>query len=122
MLGITILGAVFVSLLSSIVIQKNWLTSILNTLHINNIDVTPTAWDFFFSQQKSAWVIITLKNGNRFFGKYDENSFAASDSEFQDIYIEKTYALDENQNWKEVNRSKGALISRGDIESIEFFT
>ena len=42
-LGITILGSGFISLMASIVIQKKWITLILNKLHINNIGITPTA-------------------------------------------------------------------------------
>lgn len=122
MLAITIVGAAFISIVIAMIVQKNWIPSILNKIKVRSIHTTPTAWDYFFSKQEPAWIIVSLKSGQRFYGLYDSKSFAASDSEYRDIYIEKTYILDENKNWVESERSKGVLISKEDIETIEFYT
>ena len=50
----------------------------------------PTAWDFLFSKIKPAWVVVTLKNGNKIYGYLSQASYISSDAAERDIYISHT--------------------------------
>jgi len=121
LLLITVAGASILSFAISIIRQKNYMKIILEKLNIKIINPTPTAWDYFFSCQKSFWVIVRLKSGTELYGLFSTQSFASSDFEERDIYIEKVYTIDDNMNWIEDNRSQGILIDKNEIETIEFF-
>lgn len=55
-------------------------------MRVNKIHPVPTAWDYYFSKQEEAWIIVTLKNGKTIYGKFSEHSFASSDAEERDLY------------------------------------
>jgi hypothetical protein len=81
-----------------------------------------SAWDFFFSQRKCKWVIVTLKNGNKIAGKYNLDSFASA-YPGKDIYISEVWKLVQNASAfeRKVNRTSGIIIFESEISSIEFF-
>ncbi len=82
----------------------------------------PTAWDFFFSKRKSAFVLIHLTNGNKIGGYYGPNSYATSYPREGDIFIEKSIRVDQNGRFLEViSDSCGFLIRKNEYELIEFF-
>ena len=62
-----------------------------------------------------------LENGKIVRGYYSENSFASSDSNFNDVYVEKLYKMDEDGKWKEVERTSGIWISPAEIKYIKFY-
>lgn len=117
---ITIIAAIVVALCISVIKQKNIVGCIFSKFNINSINYVPTAWDFYFSKQNESWVIVTLKSEKTIYGKYSVNSFASSDSEERDLYIEQTYKYIEEQPWGVDNTSNGILISKDEIETIEF--
>lgn len=119
-LAITVIGATSLALLIGIVKQKGWIEIFFLKLKVNKIHPVPTAWDYYFSQQKETWIIVTLKSGKVIYGKYSTESFSSSDPEERDIYIEKTYILDDNMVWNEDEKSNGVFVSKEDIETIEF--
>ena len=116
----TIIGASLIGLLLGVIKQKGIIECIFSKRDINKIHPVPTAWDYYFSKQEESWIIVTLKNGKCIYGLFSENSFASSDPDERDIYIEKTYTLGENMEWIEDDKSNGILISKDDIETIEF--
>ena len=61
-----------------------------------------------------------MKNGKTIYGKFSEHSFASSDTEERDLYIEKTYNIKEDMTWVEDDKSKGILVAKDEIETIEF--
>lgn len=119
---VTIVGAVILALSIGIIKQKKLINLLFFKFKINKKQPEPTAWDYFFAKQEEAWVIVTLKSGKTVYGKYSVNSFASSIPEERDIYIEKTYLFDEEKGWIEDKRSKGILIFKEEIETIEFFS
>lgn len=81
----------------------------------------PTAWDYFFNKKEECFVTIRLKSGNMVSGNFFSNSFASSDAEERDLYLEKIYDVDDANVWNEIPRGKGMYISKDEIETIEFF-
>jgi Family of unknown function (DUF6338) len=79
-----------------------------------------TAWDWYFSQKKPAWVIVTLKNGSRVYGLFGRNSFAGNDPDRRDLYLEATYRLLSNGEWAPNEDTRGILILGDQIAVIEF--
>ncbi len=89
-------------------------------LQLNNS--IPTAWDYFYNQKKSYFVVVSLKSGKTIYGLYSEKSFSSSESSERDLYIEKTYKYSKKEPWKEIPRNKGIYIDKNEIETIEFYS
>lgn len=90
-------------------------------LQITSTDVEASAWDFKFKQIENEWVIITLNNNKvirGFIGKY---SYISSNPRERDIYIDKVYMVNEQQEWIKKEGTDGILIKAEEIKSIEFF-
>lgn len=80
------------------------------------------AWDYIFGRRESFWVIVHLKNDKMVGGKYDTNSYASSYPAEEQIYLEEVWKLDKNGKFLgPIERSKGMLILKDEIVSIEFF-
>lgn len=109
-----------VALIIGILKQKDRARKVLDALKIRNMHPVPTAWDYIFSKQEPSWVIVTLIDNRLIMGLYSKNSFASSDSEERDIYIEKIFDVDENNQWIENIRNKGILISKDQVKTIEY--
>ena len=122
LLILTILGAIILALIIAFIKQKEIIEKFLKKLNVRKIHPVPTAWDYYFSKQKSAWVIVTLKSGKTIYGEYSNKSFSSSDADERDLYIEKVYNFKEGEAWNEIERSKGILITKDEIETIEFFS
>jgi hypothetical protein len=117
---ITLAGAAVIAGIVVAIKQSRIIPKTLNRFGVKTIDSTPTAWDYCFSSQEASWVIITLVGGDVICGHYSSDSFASSDYNERDIYIEKVYALDETDTWIENAKSKGVYLSYGSIRTIEF--
>jgi uncharacterized membrane protein YhaH (DUF805 family) len=118
---ITLIGATIVAFVVGLIKQKGLLSAIFNKLHlpINTINSMPTAWDYWFSKQQPAWVIVTLVNGEKVYGLFAQKSFAASEKDGRDIYIEKVYEYEADKPWIEVENSMGIYIPKEQINYIE---
>lgn len=84
---------------------------------------TQKPWDFVFAQRKPYWVIVTLKDGRKIGGLFASNSFASSAPAPEQIYLEKEWALNENDRFdKEHEKTGGVIILSAEIVTVEFFT
>lgn len=117
---LTLAGAAVMATLIVIIKQKNLIYKMLEKLKIRSIHSTPTAWDYIFSQQHSDYVIVTLTDDTKIKGWFSTNSFASSDSEERDLYIEDLYYDEGEQEWVEDADSNGIYISKDQIKFIEF--
>lgn len=117
---ITVFGAAIVALIIGAFIQREVFPNLLGMLKLKRILPQATAWDFFFSKEESAWVIITLLDGSKVMGRYDTKSCASSDYEERDIYVEEVFTIDDNNVWQNNEKSLGIYISKGQIKTIEF--
>lgn len=122
LLSITIVGAAILAFLIGFIRQKEMVEWLFSKINVHKVHPIPTAWDYFFSKQEKSWIIVTLKSGKTVYGKYSTESFASSDCEERDLYIEKNYSISEDMSWIEDEKSKGILISKDEIETIEFLS
>ena len=65
-------------------------------------------------------IIVTLTDDTKIKGWFSTNSFASSDSEERDLYIEDLYYDEGEQGWIEDTDSNGIYISKDQIKFIEF--
>ena len=77
-----------------------------------------SAWDWKFMNTNDEWVIVTLKDGTRFAGFYGTSSFASSDPQKRDIYIQWVHDIDEEGKW--IYAKVGVLVTSGEVKTIEF--
>lgn len=84
----------------------------------------PTAkpWDYVFAQRKPYWVIVTLKDGKQFAGRYDAASFASSAPAPEQLYLEETWVLNNDGSFeRQRNETAGIIILSSEIITVEFF-
>lgn len=85
-----------------------------------NIRLLPNAWDYYFGQEKPAWILITLKDGKLIGGFFSQNSFASTGD--HDLYIEEVWELNKDGKFiKPIKDSDGCLVKNFEIKHIEFF-
>ncbi|MBV8892941.1 MAG: hypothetical protein JO266_13405 [Acidobacteria bacterium] len=93
--------------------------------HLKNFGAQPnlTPWDWFFSNRAgNYYVLFHRKEGQDLGGYFGDNSFAASSSNAQQIYVEELWRVDEDGKFIErVEGSEGAVVNSEDCEFIEFF-
>ena len=79
-------------------------------------------WDFVFSQRKSYWIIVTLKDGTQLAGRYDEKSFVSSSPNKEQIYLEESWELNDEGGFERAHeQSSGVLIVTDEISYLELF-
>jgi Family of unknown function (DUF6338) len=82
-----------------------------------------TAWDDFFGRNPECWVLCHLKNGKKIAGLFSEDSFATSYPQKQELYLEKTFAVnDDGKILNEIPGTMGMLVRYEDCHLIEFLT
>jgi hypothetical protein len=120
-----ILLALFISpvvlgLISGHLAQHQYVALALRRLGFRTVHYIPTAWDWHFSRQEALWARVTLKDGSAISGYFGGQSFASSDPDERDIYLEEVYTQT-TQGIRRVERTRGCLISAEQISVIEFF-
>ena len=79
-------------------------------------------WDYFFSKRNAYWVIVTLKDGKKFAGRYDSESFASSSPAPEQLYLEEAWVLNTEGGFERPRLdSAGILILSSEIIAVEFF-
>lgn len=116
---LSIIGPILMGFAIAILKQKQIIDRALSIFKIRTIHSIPTAWDYYFSKQKSTFVIITLLDDTKLYGWYSANSFSSSEPEERDIYIEKAYKY-VDENWDLDCQSGGFYIPKEQIKFIEF--
>jgi hypothetical protein len=84
----------------------------------------PTAkpWDYVFQQRKPYWIVLTLKDGKQFAGRYDSASFASSSPAPEQLYLEESWVLNSDGGFKRPrSETAGILILSSEIQTVEFF-
>ena len=83
---------------------------------------TPRPWDYVFSQCKSFWVIVTLKDGRTVAGRYHTASFASSAPSPEELYLEEVWLLNQDGGFERARiDSAGIIILAPNIVTVEFF-
>ncbi len=114
-------GPVFLGVILGVNIQNDFLRRVLSRLGLFTVHPVPTVWDWKFSgSMKEQWVLVTLKNGITFAGLFGRDSFAASNSEERDLFVQWIYDINDDGTWS-VPGKKGVLIAASEVSTIEFW-
>lgn len=102
--------------------QKGWSARAFRRLGLSVINPTPRAWDHQFGTglRKPHFVIVRLADGGTVYGLFGVRSFASSDPDFRDVFLETVFEVDEDENWIPTPNSAGIWLRPDDICSIEF--
>ena len=101
--------------------QRDFVRLALQKLRLNPIHATPTAWDYRFSKSPPVWIQVCLKDGKSVRGVFGGHSFASSDPDERDLYIEQTYTVAVDGKWHAGPRNSAVLIKADQIAYVEFF-
>lgn len=103
--------------------EKGWLRRIAERLKIPVVPVhpIPQAWDHYFSRGRRAFVRVWLRDGISVAGLYGADSYASSEPEDRDLYLQTLYQTDADDNLTgPVPQSAGIWIRGDEIKYIEF--
>jgi len=118
--GIIFMSPLTLGILSGLLRQREFVGRFLNWLGLPTLHHIPQAWDWHFSQGKPYWILARLRDGSKVYGLFHQNSFAASDLENRDLYLEAQFRLTDGGEWAPVEDSGGVLIMADQIATIEF--
>jgi hypothetical protein len=103
--------------------QHNIFKSIFTRMGLKYISDISSAWDYQFHRVDSMkWVIITLTDGKTITGIFGEKSFASSQGDYGDVYLESVYIIDEQGNWKQDDQTDGIIVKGSEIRFVEFWS
>lgn len=119
---IILVSPYLLGLITGALSKKDVFRNALQQLGINPISAIPTAWDYKFSRTGPRWVIVSLIDGCMVAGLFGSDSFASSEADERDIYLEKVFCIDEKGAWVMADRTDGILIKGDQIRTIEFKT
>ncbi len=120
-LGIIIfVSPVALGVVSGLLQQREGVVRFFARFGIRTVHPIALAWDWHFSRGHPYWVLVTLKDGQRVYGLFGPRSFAASDTETRDLYLEELFRPLETGDWAPVEDTGGVLIMGDQIAVIEF--
>ena len=112
------IGPAILGILLGVNIQKDFLRRLLEKCKLNVVHSVPSAWDWMFGSLNEQWILVKLNDGTQFGGFYGSHSFASSNSQERDLYIQWIYDITDRNNWKPIE-GKGVYIAASEIQSIE---
>ena len=116
----SVVGSALLGFVIALIKQSQCISWILSKLKINIMHATPTAWDYLFFNQGSAFIIVTLTDDTILYGWYSSKSFTSSDQDERDIFVEIGYKLSKDGKWEEDTQSGGFYVPKDQIKYIEF--
>ena len=121
-IALILVGPTLFGILLGVVAQKDLLSRFAGSINLSLVHVIPTAWDWRFAAvQRGLFVMVTLTDGACVAGYFGGNSFASSDGEERDLYLEEEYEVDESGSWKPRLEKVGILITAKEIRYVEFW-
>lgn len=108
-------------ILLGIATQKEWCYKLFRKFNLKPTHITPSAWDWKFKHLSPTHMLVTLKDDTRYAGWFSVNSFASSDPNQRDLYIEKVYDITANNSWLD-RGDDSVLICANEIKTIEFIS
>ncbi|MFA1822989.1 DUF6338 family protein [Virgibacillus oceani] len=113
--------SVSIALIIPVIFNKGWVRTLLQKIGINTIHIIPTSWDYQFNKNKPSYLIVYLEDGGIVFGYWGSDSFASSIRNDKDLYLEKIFDVNEDNEWIEITNNKGIWIQATSIKYIEFY-
>jgi len=121
LLGITLFISTIFAIFIGLLKQRRIIYAIADKLGIKLIDPTPTAWDYWFSKREASLVYIMLIDGREIRGWFGGDSFASSNPEERDIFVEKVYLKStHSEQWEDNPENNGIYVPKDMIKFIEF--
>jgi hypothetical protein len=120
-----LIGPALFGFVLGIAAQREWFTRFANRLGFTIVHIIPTAWDWRFSTISSRdglFVLVTLTSGERVAGLFRGGSFASSDANERDLYIEEEYEISDRGTWESRPEKVGIFIPAREIRYIEFWS
>ena len=119
---LTVLCAFLTGTLLGLLIKEQVLRKFFGLLGIMVDGTIPSAWDNKFGSMEAVrWVIVALTSDHLVYGRMGSRSYASSDRDERDLYLNKVYTVDANNHWIEQPKTDGMLIPKSEIRYIEFF-
>jgi hypothetical protein len=114
-----LLGPFLAGVLLGVVWQNNLARWVFGKIGIRLIHHIPNSWDYMFdSIREPSWILVTLAEGGEVAGYFGTKSFASSDIEERDLFLEQVYKVSENGDWVADDRGKGVWLARERIKLI----
>ena len=106
------------------VLARTWFDAeIMDKFEFSIVKRTPTAWQYVTNKERSAFVVVYLKDGRSVGGCYSSKSFTSNNPRHGDIYLESRCRLnDENEFQYGVAYSEGVWIAHDVISHVEFLS
>jgi len=102
--------------------QRGVLMSLLERLGLRPMHAIPASWDYLFGGLRQVtWMLVTLKDGEKIAGMFGPHSFASSDPEERDLFLEDVYTIDDDGVWHRSSPDAAILISGSEIKCIELW-
>ncbi len=117
--------SVFLGLIIGSLLQRKSLERMVGKIpflkNIINIKRSePSAWDFAMQRAEGKLMKVELKDHAIVYGRFTDQSMTGESSYTKDLYLDKTYDVDDEGNWKEKPDSQGVYIAAGYIVKIDF--
>jgi hypothetical protein len=100
--------------------QRDYMARFLRRLGFRTVHYIPTAWDWLFSRQEELWARVMLTDGSVILGFFGSESFASSNAEERDIYLEQVYGHTP-EGVKCIEGTRGCVVKGDQIRAIEFY-
>jgi hypothetical protein len=101
--------------------HKGLLRKAFQRIGLNPVHGTPTAWDDrFYRIDRAIIVRVTLKDGSAVTGVFGSKSFASSEPDDRDLYLEEILKVDDGRPQRLPQRV-GMLLRGDQIKCIEFW-
>lgn len=121
--ALTLFGPAIFGIILGAAAQKRWMHVIAGWCRLSLVDIIPTAWDYRFSNipRGGIFVLVMLSDDRQVAGFFGSKSFASSESEERDLYIEEEVTLNEDGSWAYRDERVGILVSAKEIKHVEFY-
>lgn len=93
----------------------------LSPIGLDPVSRVPHAWDYALRRPEGYYVQVWLKNDQVVAGIYADDSFASTDRDRADLFLQQSWILDgDGDFWQPIPNSAGVWISHDCISRIEF--
>lgn len=94
---------------------------VLRRLSLPVVHPVRRAHDFAFGHERAPGLVeVTFEDGTKIGGWFGPSSLASTDDNRSDLYLERSYVIDDDGNWKDPTEPRAILISLRNVRSIEF--
>ncbi|HEX5156648.1 MAG TPA: DUF6338 family protein [Ktedonobacterales bacterium] len=105
-----------------VLFERGFFSRTFERLRVKAAHPAPRAWDYFFSQQQQALVVVSLTNGEKLAGYMGGASFASSYPANEDLFLERQLRVSNGTiTGNLLPNTKGVWIQGSQICCIEFY-